>query len=129
MRSVEDILLQLILQGDSFTYHNSASCPFATPDHVAPSCCIMLHHATHISCIIVLPIMLLPIIVLPIMLLPIIVLPIMLLPMLHVSLRCPSTISHTSCCCPRLRYIYVSRSHNVLISMPQKFIYLGNITL
>jgi len=52
MRSVEDILLQLILQGDSFTYHRSASRPFAAPYHVAPSCCswshtLPIHHDVH----------------------------------------------------------------------------------
>jgi len=48
MRSVEDILLQLIPQGDSFTYHRAASRPFAAPLHIA-SCCPNhdYHHAVH----------------------------------------------------------------------------------
>ena len=58
MRSIEDILLQLILHGDSFTYHSVAFRPFATPYRVGPLCCIMhnhvvhdlIHHAAHTSC-------------------------------------------------------------------------------
>ena len=44
MRSVENMLLQLILQGDSFTYHCAASRPYAAPHHVAP-CCTHHHSA------------------------------------------------------------------------------------
>ena len=40
MRSVEDMLLQLILQGDSFTYHYAA---FVTMLHLTA-----LHHAAPI---------------------------------------------------------------------------------
>ena len=35
-RSIEDMLLQLILQGDSFTHHSVASRPLAAPHHAAP---------------------------------------------------------------------------------------------
>ena len=41
MRSVEDMLLQLILQGDSFTYHRVASRHHVAPHRVAPCC---THH-------------------------------------------------------------------------------------
>ena len=41
-----------------------------------------------------------------------IVLPIVLLPMLHVFIAQP--IYSISCCCPRLHYIYVPRSYNVI---------------
>lgn len=36
MRSVEDMLLQLILEGDSFTYHCVASHHHVAPHRVAP---------------------------------------------------------------------------------------------
>lgn len=42
MRSIEDTLLPLILQGDSFTYHCVASRHHATPHRVAP--CRTHHH-------------------------------------------------------------------------------------
>ena len=47
MRSVEDILLQLNLQGDNFIYPFRSS---AAPYRVTPSCCIMHLHAAHDHC-------------------------------------------------------------------------------
>ena len=43
MRLVKDII-QLILQGDSFTYHSVASRPLAAPHRVTP-CCTYHHNA------------------------------------------------------------------------------------
>ena len=49
MRSVEDILLQLILQGDSFTYHRAAFGSLAAPLHTAPCCTNHdYHHVAHV---------------------------------------------------------------------------------
>jgi len=42
MRSVEDMLLQLILQGDSITYHSATSRHHIAPHRVAP--CYSHHH-------------------------------------------------------------------------------------
>jgi len=44
MRSIEDMLLQLILQGDSFMYHFVASHHHAAPHRVEP-CCTHHHNA------------------------------------------------------------------------------------
>jgi len=44
MRSVEDMLLQLILQGNFFTYHCAASRHHVAP-HRATPCCTHHHHA------------------------------------------------------------------------------------
>ena len=57
MRSVEDMLLQLILQGDSFTYHCAAFRHHVAPQRVAP-CCTHHHYvASHrTSLIMIVPI-------------------------------------------------------------------------
>lgn len=57
MRSVEGILLQVILQGDSVTYYCVAFCNHATPHHVAP-CCTHHHYVAshHASLIMIVPI-------------------------------------------------------------------------
>ena len=57
MRSVEDMLLQLILQGDSFTYRCDAFHHHVAPHRVAP-CCPHHHYAAshHASLIMTVPI-------------------------------------------------------------------------
>jgi len=57
MRSVEDMLLQLILQGDSFTHHRVASRHHAAPHHATP-CCTHHHNVAshHASLIMIVPI-------------------------------------------------------------------------
>jgi len=47
MRSVEDMLLQLIFQGDSFTYHRAASRHHAVPHRAAPCCTHHYNAASH----------------------------------------------------------------------------------
>lgn len=49
MRSVEDMLRQLILQGGSFTYHRATSRHHVAPHHAAP-CCIHLRTAGPHNC-------------------------------------------------------------------------------
>ena len=50
MRSVEDMLLQLILQGDSFTYRCAAFRHDVAPHYAAPCCThdhyVVSHHAS-----------------------------------------------------------------------------------
>ena len=57
MRSVEDMLLQLILQGDSFTYRCAAFRHHVAP-HCAAPCCTHHHYAAshHASLIMTVPI-------------------------------------------------------------------------
>lgn len=57
MRLVEDMLLQLILQGESFTYRCDAFCHHAAPDCATP-CCTHHHHVAshHTSLIMTIPI-------------------------------------------------------------------------
>jgi len=57
MRSVEDMLLQLILQGDSFTYRSVAFCHHVAPHRAAP-CCTHYHYVAshHASLIMTVPI-------------------------------------------------------------------------
>ena len=57
MRSVEDMLLQLILQGDSFTYRCAAFRHHVAPHRAAP-CCTHHHYAAshHASLIMTVPI-------------------------------------------------------------------------